>query len=206
MNTIKACLFDMDGVVTDTEQQYDQFLGSFIEEYQLPSDFLLKIKGVRWPEILTMYFSDLSEDEKNKLIHRVVSFEQNDLKYPLIPGVLDFIQKLKQQKIKTALVTSSSKAKTEVALQKAKLINVFDTLITGDDIKKGKPDPECYLLAARRLNTQPSECVVFEDSFAGIKAGKRAGMKVIGLSTTNTEESLRAIVEEIIPDFTHFSL
>lgn len=206
MSIIRACLFDMDGVITDTEQQYDQFLGSFIEEYQLPSDFLLKIKGVRWPEILTMYFSDLSENEKNKLIHRVASFEQNDLKYPLIPGVLDFIQKLKQQKIKTALVTSSSKAKTEVALQKAKLINVFDTLITGDDIKKGKPDPECYLLAAHRLNIQPGECVVFEDSFAGIEAGKRAGMKVIGLSTTNTEESLRAIVEEIIPDFTHFSL
>lgn len=206
MSTLKAYLFDMDGVVVNTEPQYDLFLKSFIEEYNLPSDFLSKIKGVRWPEIISMYFSDLSESEKKKLSDRVANFEINELKYIPIPGVSEYIHQLKKQGIKIALVTSSLKFKADIALHKMKLEKVFDVVITGDDIKNGKPDPECYLLAAEKLCIKPEECVVFEDSFAGIEAGKRAGMKVIALSTTNSEESLHLRVDRVIPDFINFTI
>ena len=78
---------------------------------------------------------------------------------------------------------------------------MFDTIVTADRITKGKPDPMCYLLAANDLNVSPADCIVFEDSFAGIQAGTDAGMRVIGLSTTNPEETLKNKVYEVIPNF-----
>ena len=81
------------------------------------------------------------------------------------------------------------------------LDNLFDTLVTADRITQGKPDPMCYLLAAKDLNVSPEDCIVFEDSFNGIQSGKDAGMRVIGLSTTNPAESLRDKVYEVIPNF-----
>ena len=81
------------------------------------------------------------------------------------------------------------------------LDNLFDTLVTADRITQGKPDPMCYLLAAKDLNVSPEDCIVLEDSFNGIQSGKDAGMRVIGLSTTNPAESLRDKVYEVIPNF-----
>ena len=81
------------------------------------------------------------------------------------------------------------------------LDNLFDTLVTADRITQGKPDPMCYLLAAKDLNVSPEDCIVFEDSFNGTQSGKDAGMRVIGLSTTNPAESLRDQVYEVIPNF-----
>ncbi|MGM5631830.1 HAD family phosphatase [Apibacter raozihei] len=201
---IKAVLFDMDGVVTDTETQYDTFFHSFIPKYNLPSDFMSKIKGVRWPDIVSNYFSHMSEKEITDLATIVSDFEKNDLEYRPIPGIHDFIKELKAEGFKIALVTSSMKFKANIALEKLGLKNTFDAEVTGDDIQKGKPAPDCYLLAAELVGCKPDECVVFEDSFAGIEAGKKAGMKVIALSTTNSEESLQSHTEKIIPDFENF--
>ncbi|HBJ15282.1 MAG TPA: HAD family phosphatase, partial [Parabacteroides merdae] len=87
------------------------------------------------------------------------------------------------------------------AFRLLKLDNLFDTVVSADRITKGKPDPMCYLLAASDLHVSPSDSLVFEDSFAGIQAGTNAGMRVIGLSTTNSEESLKDKVYQVIPDF-----
>jgi len=99
------------------------------------------------------------------------------------------------------LVTSSDDAKLKRAFRLLKLDNLFDTVVSADRITKGKPDPMCYLLAASDLHVSPSDSLVFEDSFAGIQAGTNAGMRVIGLSTTNSEESLKDKVYQVIPDF-----
>lgn len=92
-------------------------------------------------------------------------------------------------------------AKMQIALKKMGLESVFDTLVTADRITEGKPDPMCYLLAAADLQVQPDACVVFEDSFAGIQAGKAAGMRVVGLATTNSREAILDQVDAVIPDF-----
>lgn len=86
------------------------------------------------------------------------------------------------------------------------LVGIFDVEITADDITKGKPDPICYLLGAEKLNVSPSECLVLEDSLFGVEAGKSAGMRVIGLSTSVSAEKLKEKGAEIvIPDFTDIS-
>ncbi len=81
----------------------------------------------------------------------------------------------------------------------------FDVIVTADKITRSKPDPECYLLAAKELQYAPARCVVFEDSFSGLKAGRGAGMKVIGLATTNPPETIRDKADAVIPDFRDFS-
>lgn len=87
------------------------------------------------------------------------------------------------------------------ALDILNLSKTFDTEVTAARITKGKPNPSCYLLAAEDLNASPSECVVFEDSFHGIRAGKDAGMRVVGVSTTIPENELQDKADFIISDF-----
>ena len=118
-----------------------------------------------------------------------------------MPGSIEFIRMLKEHGVQIGLVTSSDNAKVKRAFGLLHLDNPFDTLVTADRITQGKPDPMCYLLAAKDLNVSPEDCIVFEDSFNGIQSGKDAGMRVIGLSTTNPAESLRDQVYEVIPNF-----
>ena len=120
---------------------------------------------------------------------------------PPMHGSIEFIRMLKEHGVQIGLVTSSDNAKVKRAFGLLHLDNLFDTLVTADRITQGKPDPMCYLLAAKDLNVSPEDCIVFEDSFNGIQSGKDAGMRVIGLSTTNPAESLRDKVYEVIPNF-----
>ena len=120
---------------------------------------------------------------------------------PPMAGSIEFIRMLKEHAVQIGLVTSSDKAKGKRAFGILHLDNLCDTLVTADRITQGKPDPMCYLLAAKDLNVSPEDCIVFEDSFNGIQSGKDAGMRVIGLSTTNPAESLRDKVYEVIPNF-----
>ena len=129
-----------------------------------------------------------------------MDFEQ-EMPFPPVPGAMEFIHLLKSKGVKVGLVTSSDDVKLKRAFRLLKLDNLFDTVVSADRITKGKPDPMCYLLAASDLHVSPADCLVFEDSFAGIQSGTNAGMRVIGLSTTNSEESLKDKVYQVIPDF-----
>ncbi|MDR2627211.1 MAG: HAD family phosphatase [Dysgonamonadaceae bacterium] len=194
-------LFDLDGVIIDTEPQYDIFWGKMGEDYRLGiANFAHKIKGTTLPNILSTYFSHLSEEEQAELCRKNREWElQMDL--PLIPGAMEFIGELKRKGVKTGLVTSSDNIKLKRVFETLHLDGVFDTVVSADRITQGKPDPMCYLLAAADLGVPPEQCIVFEDSFPGIAAGNAAGMAVIGLSTTNTKEAIREMVEMVIPDF-----
>ncbi len=194
-------LFDLDGVIIDTESQYDRFWNQIAIDYQLGIDnFEYLIKGTILPDIITNYFSHLSLEEQRKIGTIVQAFElQMDI-IP-IPGVLDFLDELKASHAKIGLVTSSGDEKLAYVFQKLPIKHYFDTIVSADRITKGKPDPMCYLLAAQDLNVSPETCIVFEDSFNGIKSGNSAGMKVIGLSTTNPAESIQKDCIRVIPDF-----
>ena len=176
---MKTAFFDFDGVVVDTEPIYDIYWNEAGKRYQtgIPN-FASHIKGTTLPYILEKYFSDRSEEFKEMVIRESMEFEQQML-FPPVPGAME----LKR------------------AFRLLKLDNLFDTVVSADRITKGKPDPMCYLLAASDLHVSPSDSLVFEDSFAGIQAGTNAGMQVIGLSTTNSEKSLKDKVYQVIPDF-----
>ena len=83
---------------------------------------------------------------------------------------------------------------------------IFDAILTSEDFAESKPSPDCYLKAAARFGVPPMECVVFEDSFNGLRAGRAAGMKVVGLTTTNPESSIKELSDFQIPDYTYLNL
>ena len=78
---------------------------------------------------------------------------------------------------------------------------LFDAILTSEDFSASKPDPDCYLKAAARLQVAPSACVVFEDSFNGLRSGRAAGMYVVGLATTNAAEAIRPLCDEVINNY-----
>jgi len=201
-----AFLFDFDGVIIDTEPQYDVFWKNVGEKYQLGIEkFEDVIKGTTLPHILLHYFSQFPETTHQEIIADNEVFE---LKMDIIPvpGALAFLEEVKKAGIPTGLVTSSDDRKVAYAFSRLPIRNYFDTIVSADRITSGKPDPMCYLLAARDLNIPPENCYVFEDSFHGIKAGNAAGMKVIGLSTSNPADSIANDCIKVIPDFCHFSV
>lgn len=204
MNRKMAGLFDLDGVILDTEGLYTQFWAQQGEwaHPEIP-DFSSKLKGRTLKEILKDYFPQAHQAQE--LIRRLNEFEGR-MSFRYVPGVLAFVEELKAEKMKLAIVTSSDEQKMKhVYAVHPELKELFDVIITADLITHSKPDPECYLLAAQKLEVEPTNCFVFEDSMSGLEAGCRAGMTVVGLSTTYPEEQVASKAVVVIPDFCRFS-
>lgn len=201
-----CALFDMDGVMLDTEPQYDTFWKHIGDKYNVGvENFEKVIKGNTLSGILKKYFSQQPQSEIDSIIADLDEFELN-MFFEEIPGSVRFVQDLKDNGIKVGLVTSSSDTKL-IGVNREKQFNeLFDTVVSASRVKKGKPDPECFLLAAKDLKVDPKICVVFEDSFAGIEAATQAGMPVVGLATTHNAESLSQKCIKVIPDFSGFSV
>lgn len=190
MEKITCLLFDMDGVMLDTESQYDIFWKRIGKEYNIGiSNFEKKIKGTTLPGILKKYFSDLPSEETEKLIAELDKFE-SQMEFYEIAGSVDFVKRVKAEGFKVGLVTSSTNTKMIGVNKNKHFDTLFDTLVTASQVEHGKPNPECYLLAAKKLSVNSEQCLVFEDSFAGITAAKAAGMDVIGLATTHSHKEL----------------
>jgi HAD superfamily hydrolase (TIGR01509 family) len=119
-----------------------------------------------------------------------------------VAGFEVYIKDLRKQGIKTVVVTSSNQIKMEAVYQHhPEFKDLFDAILTSEDFERSKPDPDCYLKAAERFGVNPEDCVVFEDSFNGLKSGRAAGMRVIGLATTNPAERIRPLCDEVIRDY-----
>lgn len=201
MTRISTVLFDFDGVIADTEPQYDIYIDALGEKYNLRiENFALQVKGTTTPNMIKNHFGHLPESEQIKIKEDLDSFEQR-MEYPLVEGVMEFIGYLKDNNYKTGLVTSSQELKMKRAFDILKLSDTFDTVITASRITQGKPNPMCYLLAAKDLDSKPEECIVFEDSFHGVRAGRDAGMRVVGVSTTIDASELKDKADHVIPDF-----
>ncbi len=202
--TIKAALFDLDGVVFDTEPQYSIFWGAQCREFhpEIPG-LEHKIKGQTLVQIYDAWFSGPLADSQSLLTERLNEYE-SQMNYDYIPGFEEYIRKLRQQGIKTAVVTSSNQPKMKAVYAKHPgFKSLFDAILTSEDFERSKPDPDCYLKAAERFGVEPKNCVVFEDSFNGLKSGRAAGMYVIGLATTNAAEDIAPLCDKVIKDFNH---
>jgi HAD superfamily hydrolase (TIGR01509 family) len=202
---LKAALFDLDGVVIDTETQYSVFWGSQCRLYHPEHPGLEnEIKGQTLDQILDMGWSGELESERQVLIERLNVFEaQMQLDY--LEGFLPFISDLRQHGMKTAVVTSSNRLKMEnVYRQHPEFQQLFDAILTSEDFAESKPSPDCYLRAAQRFGLERDACVVLEDSVNGLRSGRAAGMMVVGLVTTNPLDVVRPLSDCQIKDYTNF--
>lgn len=204
MNTenLRGALFDLDGVLIDSENSYSIFWAGMAEEYNVPvPNFAQVIKGTTLDSILGNNFPP---SEHASIIKRIKDYERQML-YPIFPGVIDFLTALRSEGFRTAIVTSSGDAKmARLWEQQPALKTYFDTIITDSDVQRSKPDPQGYLLAAERIGCMPERCYVFEDSFNGLLAGRRAGARVVALATTNPASALEGKADLIISSFVSF--
>lgn len=189
--TLKAALFDLDGVVFDTEPQYSVFWGQICREYHPEHPGLEnEIKGQTLTQIYDRWFSGTLTSSREDITKRLDDYEQT-MHYDFIEGFESFVNDLRHHGIMTAVVTSSNIPKMESVYRYQPVFSsLFDAILTSEDFDRSKPDPDCYLKAAERLGVQTDECVVFEDSFNGLRSGRAARMKVIGLATTNSTEAI----------------
>ncbi|TAE44047.1 MAG: beta-phosphoglucomutase [Cytophagia bacterium] len=200
-----ACLFDLDGVIVDTAKYH--FLAwkrlASAWNFDLTEEQNEHLKGVSRTEsleiILKLAHHTLSKEAfeealqiKNEwFLDFVNEMNENEI----LEGVTDFLHLLKQNKIVFSLASSSKNAKN--ILQKIGLFEQFDAIVDGNDIINSKPDPEIFEKAAKKLNTDTKKCIVFEDAVAGVEAGKRAGMKVIGIGDKEVLKEADIVVKNL---------
>ena len=201
-NRLKAALFDLDGVVFDTEPQYTIFWGGECRRYHPEHPRLEhEIKGSTLDQIYDKWFSGPLAAEQAAITARINAYEQQ-MYYDYIAGFENFIADLRRHGVRTAVVTSSNVPKMmSVYRYQPDFKTLFDAILTSEDFERSKPDPDCYIKAAQRFETQPDECVVFEDSFNGLRSGRAAQMKVVGLATTNATEAIAPLSDIQISDY-----
>lgn len=204
----KAVIFDLDGVVIDTAEPIESFWkkwgrakGIDIDENTLAE----AIHGCPALQTVNLLFDHLTAEEKQDILTDGEKMEAN-LTYKPMAGVLDFLKLLVAKNIKIALVTSSLPEKVGEVFRQVGLHSFFKEVVTADKVEKGKPDPACYRLAAKKLGILEQHCLVFEDSLSGTTAAAKAGMHVIGVNKPYMEENLKnAGASIVIPDFTQAS-
>ena len=177
---LKAALFDLDGVVFDTEPQYTVFWGSQCRLYHPEHPGLEhEIKGSTLTQIYDRWFCGDLEKERDVITSRLDAFEQQ-MSFNYVEGFEAFVRDLRNHGVKTAVVTSSNVPKMEsVYRQRPEFKGLFDAILTSEDFAFSKPHPDCYERGAQRFDAQPSECIVFEDSINGVYAGCAAGCETI---------------------------
>ena len=200
-----VAFFDFDGVVMDTESQYTIHWNKQAEKYGLGIvDFGRVIKGQTLTQIFDNYFSDVPELHE-QITAELIAFQQT-MHFEYIAGVREFMQQLRDGGVKMAIVTSSDLDKMNIVYREhPELPSMVDEILTAERFTQSKPHPECFLLGASVFDVPVENCVVFEDSFHGLEAGNRAGMKVIGLATTNSADSIRDMSVLVIHDFVDFT-
>ncbi len=178
----RGVLFDLDGVLLDSEGQYSIFWRSMEERFPTGiDDFSNYIKGFHLARILSYFASD---EIREQIVQELVEFEKN-MRFEFFPGALEFVKRLRESGIPMAIVTSSDHKKMKALFsQHPDFPTLFEVIITGDMVTKAKPDPDCFLLGAKQLGIDIKDCVVFEDSRNGLIAARASGARVIGVATT----------------------
>lgn len=197
-------LFDLDGVLIDSESLYTGFWSGIDRDYPtgIP-DFARFIKGSTLDKIMG-YFP--SEQVREDILDRIREFEKG-MKYEVFDGVAAFLDDLAANNIPAAVVTSSSDRKMEkVYAQLPGFRNRFAAIVTGSMVSRSKPDPQGYLMGAEAIGCAPADCYVFEDSMSGLQAGNAAGATVVGLATTLPRETLEDHAHRIIDSFVGFDV
>ncbi|MDX2191563.1 MAG: HAD family phosphatase [Bacteroidota bacterium] len=199
-------LFDMDGVIIDSNPFHKIALDIFLEKYGFnlsEEERKKKLYGRANKDWINEVFGGgltearlLELGSEKEMYWRDVY--KNDIKP--VKGLVQFLDLLKFNEIPIAIGTSAPPENVEFTLEKCQISSYFKVILNQDHVIKGKPDPEIYLNCAKSLNLPSSQCIVIEDSLAGVAAGKAAGCKVIGITTTHTKAEL-SHCDMIIEDF-----
>lgn len=207
-----AAIFDMDGTLVDNTPYHYRSWQTLFNKYGMGElaveTYYAKMSGVPiWDTTQRLFGDSKNMDELHALANERESIYQEIFTAAAKPvnGLIPFLDELKAAGVKMAIASSSSMHGIDFVLSHIDIRQYFDVIVDGAQVSNGKPNPDIFLRAADLLDTQPQNCVVFEDSLAGIKAGNAAGMKVIGLATGQSAEKLTPSVM-VINDYTEIGL
>ena len=205
MTEYLGAIFDLDGVLVDTAKYHFLAWKKLADQLDIPftEEDNERLKGVSRIKSLDILLSlgnkSYSEDERNKFMEQknkeyVRYISQMDER-EILPGVIELLNQLKDRKLKIALGSASKNS--GLILKNTKLQDYFDVIVDGNDVLKAKPDPEVFLLGAKRIGIPASQCIVFEDAYAGIEAAKKAGMLAIGVGNRKSISHADGLVETL---------
>jgi beta-phosphoglucomutase len=200
---VKACIFDLDGVIVDTAKYH--FLAWKRLADQMGINFTEKdnerLKGVSRMASLEIILEiggrTLDQGEKDELaalkntwyVEYISRMEADEI----LPGALEFIRSLKKENIRVALGSASKN--TPMILDRIGMKGTFDAVADGNIVHKAKPDPEVFLKAASMVGIDPAECVVFEDAVAGVEAALNAGMRCVGIGSSDVLSKAHFVIK-----------
>jgi len=210
---LKAVLFDVDGTLADTDVYHREVYKDLLRPYGIECTkeyYDTHLSGKANSALAKEILPQLPLEEGNAVFIRKEELFRDLARKELQPlaGLPEFLNFLSKNKILTAAVTNAPRPNVEMILEVLGLSSFsspissdgghgstggFDTVVLGEECSAVKPDPECYLLAMKKLNVKPEECLVFEDSKSGVTAGVRAGVKTIGVLTTMKKEQMEAL-------------
>jgi len=214
----KASIFDMDGVVSDTQKQHAQVESVLLNRYGIkisPAEITARFSGVRTSKFFEELFRekgvsvDIDTLIKEKW-ERMIKLTENNIE--AIPGAIRLINQLKEKKFKLGLASGSTTEFIKTVISKLDLKDKFSAITSSDEVKRGKPDPEIFLLTAQKLSVPPHRCIVIEDGISGMIAAKKAGMKCIGLVANDdnkdypADKVVRSLEELTVEDINNLFL
>lgn len=180
-----AVVFDMDGVIIDSKEHVEAFWKEKLRHYGIEAsqdELELKFHGRPARLIIDDLFDSLSESERSQMAEECARYDASVTRFSMMPGVERFLKRCAGSGISVGLVTSALPGKVERMLEGLNFPSPFKVEVTANMVQKGKPDPECYLLAAEKLGVNPQKIIVFEDSISGIKAAVGSGATVVGIN------------------------
>lgn len=194
-NGFAAVICDMDGTLINSEALHVQI------QKQVCQEFGFSIPDEVWPQYtgqtIEYIFADLIEKYASGPLNPAVMILRRDEliekaypEAPLFPKAKTFLREVKKQGRLMALTTSTKRPLQSLVFKRHDLASFFDVIVTGDEVTKGKPDPEPYLYTVKQLKLDPEQCLVVEDSLAGVKSAARAGCFVLGITHSFSKELL----------------
>ena len=205
---IEAIIFDMDGTLVDTEPfnteiERRQFrLNKIVISEENHQKYLGVASDAMWKEIaeqhnLRIPVEELIEQNHLESIRYFTEIE----KIPVMPGLVDLLEKLQDKKYPMAVASSSTPEIIDLILDKTNLKNYFQVIVSAEQAGKSKPEPDVFLLAAEKLGIQPANCLVVEDSENGIKAALAAGMTCVAYQSPDTDPQKQKEADAVIQNY-----
>ena len=202
-----AVIFDMDGTLIDNTPFHYKAWVLLFKKHGLPAlsneTYKAKISGVPILNTVEKYFPTADKETQKEIVEEKQRlYQQAYLPYLRpINGLENFLMELKQADTKIAMATSSEMADVDFIFNTVPIRQYFDAIITGNMVTQPKPSPQIFLKAAKQLDTPPENCVVFEDSTAGLQAGNNAGMKVVGITTAHPAAVINQVASLAINNY-----
>jgi len=208
---MQAVIFDMNGVIINDERIHQESWRVYCKKHGFQiteEDFKHNVFGRTEKDTFTyLYNREITPEEleqfSNERVDTAIEIFKPQIK--MTEGLQNLLDELLEMNIPMAIATSARKRYFNFIMDQLNIRKYFIVVLTAEDITKGKPDPEIYLETASKLQIEPQNCIVFEDTLSGIKAAKAAGMKVVGIATTHFKEEL-GLADTVVNNFEKVNL